>query len=124
MASHLPWLAIATASGFIIAFYGFGKERTKLAWKHGRGLVPPPTVIGVVLGSIYGGVTGITEAAGMGALAVFIIAAMRGEASVNLIWDSLMRTLRSTGTIIWVTVGAAALSGAYTLAGGPATSPS
>ena len=38
----------------------------------------------------------------------------------NLIWDSLMRTLRSTGTIIWVTVGAAALSGAYTLAGGPA----
>ena len=31
-----------------------------------------------------------------------------------------MRTLRSTGTIIWVTVGAAALAGAYTLAGGPA----
>ena len=85
-----------------------------------EGLVPPLTVIGVVLGSIYGGVTGITEAAGMGALAVFIIAAMRGEASVGLLWDSLMRTLRSTGTIIWVTVGAAALSGAYTLAGGPA----
>lgn len=120
MASHLPWLIASTAGGFIVAFYGFGKERTRLAWKHGRGLVPPLTVIGVVLGSIYGGVTGITEAAGMGALAVFIIAAMRGEASVNLIWDSLMRTLRSTGTIIWVTVGAAALSGAYTLAGGPA----
>ena len=31
----------------------------------------------------------------------------------------MMRTLRSTGTIIWVTIGAAALSGAYTLAGGP-----
>jgi len=77
------------------------------------------TVIGIVLGSIYGGVTGITEAAGMGALAVFIIAALRGEASVGLLWDSLMRTLRSTGTIIWVTVGAAALSGSYTLAGGP-----
>ena len=119
MASHLPWLIASTAGGVIVAFYGFGKERTKLAWKHGRGLVPPLTVIGVVLGSIYGGVTGITEAAGMGALAVFIIAATRGEASVNLIWDSLMRTLRSTGTIIWVTVGAAALSGAYTLAGGP-----
>ena len=72
-----------------------------------------------VLGSIYGGVTGITEAAGMGALAVFIIALFRGEASVGLLWDSMMRTVRSTGTIIWVTVGAAALSGAYTLAGGP-----
>ena len=120
MVGDIPWLIAALAGGFIVAFYGFGKERTKLAWRHGRGLVPPLTVIGVVLGSIYGGVTGITEAAGMGALAVFVIAAMRGEASVNLLWDSLMRTLRSTGTIIWVTVGAAALSGAYTLAGGPA----
>jgi len=77
-------------------------------------------VIGIVLGSIYGGITGITEAAGMGALAVFLIAFFRGEASVDLVWVSMMRTLRSTGTIIWVTVGAAALAGAYTLAGGPA----
>lgn len=120
LASHIPYLMLAVAAGFIVAFYGFGKERTLFGWKHGKGLVPPLTVIGVVLGSIYGGVTGITEAAGMGALAVFIIAAVRGEASVSLMWDSLMRTLRSTGTIIWVTVGAAALSGAYTLAGGPA----
>ena len=120
LASQIPYLIVAVAFGFALAFYGFGKERTKEGWKHGKGLVPPLTVIGVVLGSIYGGVTGITEAAGMGALAVFIIAAMRGEASVGLLWDSLMRTLRSTGTIIWVTVGAAALSGAYTLAGGPA----
>ena len=30
-----------------------------------------------------------------------------------------MRTLRSTGTIIWVTIGAASLAGAYTIAGGP-----
>ena len=81
--------------------------------------MPPIIVISIVLGSIYGGVTGITEAAGMGALAVFVIAVLRGEASVALVWDSVMRTLRSTGTIIWVTVGAAALSGAYTLAGGP-----
>ena len=30
-----------------------------------------------------------------------------------------MRTFRSTGTIIWVTFGAACLAGAYTIAGGP-----
>ena len=76
-------------------------------------------VIGVVMGSIYGGITGITEAAGMGAFAVLVIAILRGEASWDLIWDSLMRTLKSTGTIIWVTIGAAALAGAYTIAGGP-----
>jgi TRAP-type mannitol/chloroaromatic compound transport system permease large subunit len=55
----------------------------------------------------------------MGAVAVLIIATLRGEASFELIWDSLMRTMKSTGTIIWVTIGAAALAGAYTIAGGP-----
>lgn len=119
MSYHLPYLAGAIAVGVGLAFFGFGRERSLNGWEHGKGLVPPITIIGVVLGSIYGGVTGITEAAGMGAFAVFLIALFRGEASVALLWDSLMRTLRSTGTIIWVTIGAAALSGAYTLAGGP-----
>lgn len=119
MSYHLMPLAIFTIGSAAVALFVCGKERTKLGWEHGKGLVPPFTVIGVVLGSIYGGITGITEAAGMGALAVFIIALFRGEASIGLLWDSLLRTLRSTGTIIWVTVGAAALAGAYTLAGGP-----
>jgi len=119
MTYHLPYLGGAVLVGLALVFFVFGRERSLRGWKHGKGLVPPLTIIGIVLGSIYGGVTGITEAAGMGALAVFVIAAIRGEASVSLVWESLMRTLRSTGTIIWVTVGAAALSGAYTLAGGP-----
>jgi TRAP-type mannitol/chloroaromatic compound transport system permease large subunit len=112
-------LAISCLTGLVLAFVVFGRKRTMLGWEHGKGLVPPILVIGVVLGSIYGGITGITEAAGMGAFAVFVIALLRGEASVGLVWDSMMRTLRSTGTIIWVTIGAAALAGAYTLAGGP-----
>ena len=102
-----------------LAFFVFGRARTATGWSMGKGLVPPIVVIGVVLGSIYGGITGITEAAGMGALAVFVIALLRGEASVELVWDSLMRTLKSTGTIVWVTIGATALAGAYTIAGGP-----
>ncbi len=119
MKYHLPYIAAAVIIGFVILAALCGKARTGRAWTHGKGLLPPLIIIGIVLGSIYGGVTGITEAAGMGAISVFIIALLRGEASVALVWDSLMRTLRSTGTIIWVTVGAAALSGAYTLAGGP-----
>ena len=65
------------------------------------------------------GSTGITEAAGMGALSVLVLAILRGEFSFDLLWDALMRTLKSTGTIIWVTIGATALAGAYTIAGGP-----
>jgi len=119
MVYHAPYFIGIIVVCFILMFAVFGLKRTKLGWHHGKGLVPPFSVIFIVLGSIYGGITGITEAAGMGALAVFIIALVRGEASVDLVWVSMMRTLRSTGTIIWVTVGAAALAGAYTLAGGP-----
>jgi len=120
MTYHAPYLLGVIATALALIFFVFGLERSKKGWHHGKGLVPPLVVIGIVLGSIYGGITGITEAAGMGALAVFVIALLRGEASVDLVWVSMMRTLRSTGTIIWVTVGAAALAGAYTLAGGPA----
>ena len=116
---YVIWFAASTGIALLLLFFIFGLERTKLAWSMGKGLVPPIVVIGVVLGSIYGGITGITEAAGMGAVAGLIIATLRGEANFELIWDSLMRTMKSTGTIIWVTMGAAALAGAYTIAGGP-----
>lgn len=118
-AAHMPWLAGITIAALLLIFFVFGKERSKTGWDMGKGLVAPIVVIGVVMGSIYGGITGITEAAGMGAFAVLIIAIMRGEGSFALVWESLMRTLRSTGTIIWVTIGAASLAGAYTIAGGP-----
>lgn len=116
---YLPWFLGTVAVALVLIFFVFGIERTKKGWDMGKGLVPPIIIIGVVLGSIYMGITGITEAAGMGALAVLVMAALRGEASWDLLWDSLMRTLKSTGTIIWVTIGAAALAGAYTIAGGP-----
>jgi TRAP-type mannitol/chloroaromatic compound transport system permease large subunit len=76
-------------------------------------------IVFVVLGSIYGGITGITEAAGMGCVAVLILIIIRREFTILLFREALMRTFRSTGTIIWVTFGATALAGAYTIAGGP-----
>lgn len=106
--------ALSFGTGLIL-----GKERTKEGWAMGRGLVAPIVVVGVVLGSIYGGVTGITEAAAMGVIAVFTIGALRREMTFEIVWDSLIRTIRSTGTIIWVTIGAAALAAAYTLVRGP-----
>ncbi|CUH76008.1 TRAP transporter large permease [Tropicibacter naphthalenivorans] len=111
-------LAIAGALGFGATLL-LGRERTKAGWDMGKGLIAPIVVVGVVLGSIYGGITGITEAAAMGVIAVFVISVVRREMTFEIVWDSLMRTLKSTGTIIWVTIGAAALAAAYTLAGGP-----
>jgi TRAP-type mannitol/chloroaromatic compound transport system permease large subunit len=116
---YLPWFLGTLAVAFVLMFFVFGRERTAKGWSMGKGLVPPIVIIGVVLGSIYMGITGITEAAGMGAFAVLVLAIFRGEFSFELLWDALMRTLKSTGTIIWVTIGATALAGAYTIAGGP-----
>ncbi|MDJ0825683.1 MAG: TRAP transporter large permease subunit [Rhodobacter sp.] len=170
----IPWFAGALVVALGLIFAGFGTDRAAKAWDMGKGLVAPIVVIGVVLGSIYMGITGITEAAGMGVVAVFMIATIlqrKGKllttgklvkygggtvaiiaaaygvdaatglgwtelavvglglglvgsclqvgAVFHMTWDALMRTLKSTGTIIWVTIGATALAGAYTIAGGP-----
>lgn len=82
-------------------------------------LVPPILVVFVVLGSIYGGITGITEAAGMGCVATLILIVARREMSWELFKDAMLRTVRSTGTIMWITLGATVLAGAYTIVGGP-----
>lgn len=83
------------------------------------GLIAPLLIVFVVLGSIYGGITAITEAAGMGVVAVLILITLRGELTWSLVKEALMRTWKSTGTILWITFGATALAGAYTIAGGP-----
>ncbi|WP_339770337.1 TRAP transporter large permease subunit [uncultured Pseudosulfitobacter sp.] len=119
MVSDIPWIAGTFVLALILIFFVVGRERTAKGWAMGKGLIAPIVVIGVVLGSIYGGITGITEAAGMGVVAVFVIGMLRREMTFDIVWDSLIRTLKSTGTIIWVTIGAAALAAAYTLVGGP-----
>jgi tripartite ATP-independent transporter DctM subunit len=87
---------------------------------HARGIIPPVLLVFVVLGSIYGGVTSITEAAGIGVVGSLIIIAIRRELNWKMFNEALAQTFRSSGTILWVTFGATILAGAYNLAGGPA----
>jgi tripartite ATP-independent transporter DctM subunit len=84
-----------------------------------KGLLPPVLLVTAILGSIYGGITGITEAAAIGCVGTLLLIWLRGEFSLQLVLQSLQRTMRSTGTIIWVTFGAKTLAGAYSIAGGP-----
>lgn len=111
-------VVMALASGFYL-FKLLGWKETKAAWNLGKGLLQPMLIVLIVLGSIYGGVTGITEAAAIGSVAVLVLIKIRGELSHQLVMEASMRTFKSTGTIIWVTFGATALAGAYTIAGGP-----
>ena len=110
--------AVALALWAVLHFV-IGSKESKSAWENGKGMVAPLLIVFVVLGSIYGGITGITEAAGIGSVAVLLLIILRGEFSWNLMREASMRTFKSTGTIMWVTLGATALAGAYTIAGGP-----
>jgi tripartite ATP-independent transporter DctM subunit len=83
------------------------------------GLLPPIGIVIIVLGSIYSGITGITEAAGMGVVATLIIIFARKELTMFLFKDALTRTFKASGTILTITFGATVLAGAYSLAGGP-----
>ncbi|MGB1240227.1 MAG: TRAP transporter large permease [Candidatus Pelagibacter sp.] len=83
------------------------------------GLLPPIGIVIIVLGSIYSGMTGITEAAGMGVVATLIIIFARKELTLFLFKDALTRTFKASGTILTITFGATVLAGAYSLAGGP-----
>ena len=87
--------------------------------KYLPGFIPPIMLVAVVLGSIYAGITGITEAAGMGCVFTIIIIYFRKELSWFLLKDAITRTFKSTGTIITITFGATVLAGAYSLIGGP-----
>jgi TRAP-type mannitol/chloroaromatic compound transport system permease large subunit len=113
----MSWALSVACAAFL--WFCIGLEAARAAWLNGKGMVVPLLIVFVVLGSIYGGITGITEAAGIGAMSVLILIILRGEFAWSLLRDASLRTLRSTGTIMWVTIGATALAGAFTLSGGP-----
>lgn len=83
-----------------------------------KGIAAPATIALLVLGSIYGGIASVTEAAAMGAAGVLLAVKLRGEYSLQLLKDSLVQTLETCGMIVWIGIGAACLVGVYNLMGG------
>ncbi|MCW5698620.1 MAG: TRAP transporter large permease subunit [Rhodospirillales bacterium] len=83
-----------------------------------KSVVLPALIALMVLGSIYGGVASVTEAASMGAFGVLIAILIRREFSFRVLQESVTQTLNTCGMIIWIGIGAAALVGVYNLMGG------
>lgn len=83
-----------------------------------KGLVLPFLVILWVLGSIYGGIASVTEAAGVGVAGALISAAIRKELNFKLIKSSVIQSMQTVGMLIWLTFGANALIGIYNIMGG------
>ncbi|WP_456267339.1 TRAP transporter large permease subunit [Kushneria sp. AK178] len=83
-----------------------------------QAIIVPALIAVLVLGSIYGGVASVTEAAAMGVFGVLLAIVLRGEFSFKTMHESLGQTLMTCGMIIWIGIGAAALVGVYNLMGG------
>lgn len=85
-----------------------------------KGLILPMLVIIWVLGSIYGGIASVTEAAGVGVIGAALAALVRGRLSWTMIQGALRQTMVTVGTIIWLILGAVSLVGIYNIIGGNA----
>ena len=83
-----------------------------------RDILLPVLVVFMVLGSIYGGIASVSEAAGMGVIGVILCTWIRKELKWQLIRESLHQTMMTCGVILWLVFGATALIGVYNLMGG------
>ncbi|SCY72579.1 TRAP transporter large permease [Desulfoluna spongiiphila] len=81
-------------------------------------ILAPGLIVLCVLGSIYGGIASVTEAASVGVASVMILSAFRRELNLGVIQQSLRQTMRTCGMIIWIGISASALIGIYNLMGG------
>lgn len=75
-------------------------------------------LIGCVMGSIYAGIASITEAAAIGAVGAMVVAAVRHQFHWPLLQITLVGTMATVGTIIWLVLGAVSFVGIFNLVGG------
>ena len=98
-----------------------GGERRRASWaERGRGLVdllPVAALFAVVVGSIYAGLATPTEAAALGVAMAMAIAARRSSLTWAALRDAALGTVRVTGMILFVILGATVLNYAMASAG-------
>ncbi|WP_299812362.1 TRAP transporter large permease subunit [uncultured Roseibium sp.] len=75
-------------------------------------------LIMMVMGSIYGGIASVTESAAVGCIGALFIAAVRNRFNWSVISASLLGTMTTVGTIIWLILGAVSFVGIFNLVGG------
>jgi tripartite ATP-independent transporter DctM subunit len=73
-------------------------------------LLPPLVLITVVLGSILAGAATPTEAAGVGAIGALILAIIKRQMSVALLSEAVTNTMKITGMVFMILIGAAVFS--------------
>lgn len=81
-------------------------------------VILPLFIIFSVLGSIYTGISSVSEAAALGVAGVVISAAIQRTLNLKMLRESLYTTMSTCGLLIWLSIGANAMVGVYNLLGG------
>lgn len=89
-------------------------EKLKVAF---RDIVPLLFIFLVVMGVIFTGVGTATEAAALGALASYILAAAYRKFSLKLVWQTLIGSLRTSGMLLIIIACSAGFSQVMALTG-------
>jgi len=83
-----------------------------------KAIIPPLLLIGAVLGSIFAGIASPTESAAIGVLGAMVLAAYNGTFSFELVRYASLETVKLTGMIFMILIGATAFSLVFTELGG------
>lgn len=83
-----------------------------------RSLILPILLIALVLGSIFFGITTVTEASGMGAFGSIIVAAIYRRLNLRMLREVCLQTLKVSAMIMWIVFAATAFTAVYNGIGG------
>ncbi len=115
------WVCFAVAGALTTLFYLFlSFARLEIFKMLLASFFPLMILILSVLGSIVLGLATPTEAAAMGALGGFLLAAAYRRLTMNVLKESVFLTAKTAAMVCWLFVGSAIFSAAFALLGGQA----
>ena len=83
-----------------------------------RAIIPPITLIIMVLGSIFSGIATPTESASIGAVGALLLAAIYQRLNWTIVRQASIETVKITSMVFAILVGATAFSMVFTYSGG------
>jgi tripartite ATP-independent transporter DctM subunit len=85
-----------------------------------KAIIPPLTLIIVVLGSIFAGIATPTESSALGSVGAILLAILYRKFNWQMLFDSALETVKITAMVFAILLGATAFSMAFTYTGGDA----
>jgi tripartite ATP-independent transporter DctM subunit len=83
-----------------------------------KSLLPTILLITLVLGSIFAGIATPTEASGVGAFGALLLSVIRKKMTLSKLWEMCDETIKTSGMIFGIFVGATAFSYVFRSLGG------